>query len=135
MIFDLTKLKNDNIILTNEDDQFNDTDLQGQSFTSEIKRLSRADKIDVATESMTEDGKISSGKYSEAMFKAAIVDVDGFTDENHMAIPTDHAIGLIWEYAPDTLVEAIKAKIQSFDIMSEKKSEVSTTDFQDTPAG
>ena len=136
MIFNLAKLKSENIVLTNEDEQFVGSDLELQPFMVEVKRLSRADKIDVAGEAMDDNGEISSGKYSESMFKASIVSADGFTDELQQPISMEGGVvDLIWEYAPDTLVNAIKEKIQSFDILAEKKSEASEVDSLDTPVG
>ena len=136
MIFNLAKLKSENIILTNEDEQFVGTELELQPFMIEVKRLSRSEKIDVATKALGNEGTISSGKYSEVMFKEAIVSVDGFTDENQVPITLkDGVVGLIWEYAPDTMVNAIKDAIQSFDISEEKKSESLETDSLDTPTG
>ena len=136
MIFNLNKLKSENIILTNTDEQFVGTDLELQEFMIEVKRLSRADKIDVASEAMGENGTISSGKYSEAMFKASIVNIEGLTDEEGNAITMDtKAVDLIWEYAPDLMVNAIKEKIESFNVVAEKKSESLENGYQDTPIG
>ena len=136
MIFNLNKLKSENIILTNTDEQFVGTDLELQEFMIEVKRLSRADKIDVASEAMGDNGTISSGKYSEAMFKASIVNIEGLTDEEGNAITMDtKAVDLIWEYAPDLMVNAIKEKIESFNVVAEKKSESLENGYQDTPIG
>lgn len=136
MIFYLNRLKSENIILTNTDEQFVGTDLELQEFMIEVKRLSRADKIDVASEAMGDNGTISSGKYSEAMFKASIVNIEGLTDEEGDAITMDtKAVDLIWEYAPDLMVNAIKEKIESFNVVAEKKSESLENGYQDTPIG
>lgn len=136
MIFNLNRLKSENIILTNTDEQFVGTDLELQEFMIEVKRLSRADKIDVASEAMGDNGTISSGKYSEAMFKASIVNIEGLTDEEGNAITMEtKAVDLIWEYAPDLMVNAIKEKIESFNVVAEKKSESLENGYQDTPIG
>ena len=136
MIFNLAKLKSENIILTNEDEKFVGTELELQPFMIEVKRLSRSEKIDVATKALGDEGAISGGKYSEVMFKEAIVNVEGFTDENQQPISLEAGVvGLIWEYAPDTMVNAIKDAIQSFDISEEKKSDQQEQDSLDTPNG
>ena len=136
MIFNLAKLTSENVILTNEDDQFVGTDLELQPFIIEVKRLTRAETIDVARVAMNEDGTLSGGKYSEAIFVSSIVSVDGFTDENNNPIGMDDkVVNLIWEYAPDTLVNAIKEKIESFKMNDEKKSESSENDSLDIPTG
>ena len=136
MIFNLAKLTSENVILTNEDDQFVGTDLELQPFIIEVKRLTRAETIDVASVAMNEDGTLSGGKYSEAIFVSSIVSVDGFTDENNNPIGMDDkVVNLIWEYAPDTLVNAIKEKIESFKMNDEKKSESLENDSLDIPNG
>lgn len=136
MILNLSKLTNQNIVLSNEDEQFIGTDLELQPFMIEIKRLSRADKINVATESVSENGTISSGEYSKAMFINSIVAVEGFTNENNEPITLEKQVReLVWEFAPDALVNAIKEKIDSFDIKEEKKSEEQEPVLADTPNG
>lgn len=112
MVLNLSKIKNDNKTVQVED------------LLVEVKRLSRSEKIDVSTKAMGEDGEISSGEYSKAMFVASITDIDGLTDENGNKIGIEeHARELIWEYGEDKVVEAIKDAIQSFEVAEEKKSE------------
>ena len=119
MVLNLSKIKNDNKTVQVED------------LLVEIKRLSRAEKIDVSIKAMGEDGELSSGEYSKAMFIASIADIDGLTDENGNKIGiAEHARELIWEYASDKVVQDIRDAIQSFEIADEKKSEESETELK-----
>ncbi len=136
MIFNLAKLNAENVVLSNEDEQFVGTELEMQSFMIVVKRLTRADKINVGADSADENGKISSGEYSKAMFVNSITEVDGFTDENQQPISIENSVReLIWEYSPDVMVEAIKKAIESFDIKDEKKSEEQEAPSLDIPTG
>lgn len=136
MQFNLSKLTQENVILSNEDEQFVGTDLELQPFMIEVKRITRADKINIASDSANDEGIISSGEYSKAMFINSIVSVDGFTDENQTPITINENVReLIWEYAPDALVDAIKGKIQSYDVKEEKKSDEPEAPSLDTPIG
>ncbi len=136
MIFNLTKLTVANVIVSNEDEQFVGTGLDLQPFMVEVKRLTRADKINIAQTSADDNGKIGTGEYSQAMFINSIVAVDGFVNEHQEPITIDKKVReLIWEHAPDEMVQAIKKAIESFDIKDEKKSEEQEAPLLDIPNG
>lgn len=134
MKFNLAKLKADNIIIANTDDVFAGTELAEEGFTVEVKRLTRAEKIDVSSNALDENGNVSQGEYSKAMFVSSIVAVGGFTDENGEEITIEkHVRELIWEYSPDQLVDEIRKAIESYRLVDEKKSELLESDLVDTP--
>lgn len=136
MIFNLAKLNSDNKFIQNTDEVFKDTPLAQEDFSIEVQRLSRSEKIDVSSKAMDADGKLSAGEYSKQLFINSIVAVDGMTDENGNEITIqDKVRELIWEYAPDVLVEAVKNQIESFNVIEEKKSEPLETDSENTPIG
>jgi len=136
MIFNLKKLNNDNKFLSNTDEKFIGTELELQEFTVEVKRLTRAQTIDMSVDSLDEKGQISSGEFSKLKFVNSIADVIGITNEDGQEIGIkEGARELIWEYAPDLLLNAIKETIASYDIAEQKKSESLETDSQNTQSG
>lgn len=122
MILNLAKFNTDTVLLTNTDEAFVGTTIAESPFSIKIKRLSRVEKIDTMSEALGEDGKISNGRYSRALFINSIAEVDGFVDENGDAI-TEGIREIIWEIAPDALVGKIKEVIEGFNSSEEKKSE------------
>lgn len=137
MKFNLAKLKeNENVLITNTDEAFVGTELANEPFSIEIKRLSRAEKIDTMSNAVTSDGKISNGEYSKALFVASIASVENMVDEHGQELSIEDGIReIIWEYGSDVLVERIKAVIQSFNEIDEKKSELLEEDLNPTPIG
>jgi len=127
MIFDLAKLKNDTKVVTQDD--FIGTALENDNFSIEITKINREDKIDVASESLKNDGDISLGKYNKNLFIGSIVAVSGFVDSENNEYDLETAKNLIWEYAPDILIEKIKTIVEDFDKTDEKKSESPEQDF------
>ena len=137
MKFNLNKIKKGTLLIANSDAAFIGTALELQEFTIEVQKLSRADKIDVAGKAVNSDGEISNGQYSQAIFCASIVAVDGidivndngdvYSDEELK----EHSIckkEFLWEIAPNEMIEEIKRVIASFDIEEvEKKSDLEVT--------
>lgn len=136
MVLNLSRLNNDNIIISNTDDKFVGTELEMQDFTIEVKRLDRAATIDISMGALDADGKIQTGKFSKLKFIGSIVEAVGFKDENGNDIgEAQHIKELIWEYSPDSLLTAIKEAIASYDITDEKKSDSLESDSQLTQTG
>jgi hypothetical protein len=124
MKFNLASLNNETKTITNADEAFIGTALAEQPFRVEVSRMSRANKIDTMSKAVLPDGTISNGEYSKALFIASVSDVNGFEDENGTPLGLeDDVVSLIWEYSPDALVEEIKAAIQNFNAIEEKKVE------------
>lgn len=132
----MLKKKDESVILDNNDEAFVGTEFASEPFSIEITKLRRSANIDILTMSVGEDGNISQGDYSREMFVRSITDIDGFVDENQQPLTVADGIAeIIWEYSPDVLVNAIKAKIQSFNAIEEKKSEPLEQDLVPTLPG
>jgi len=114
--FNLAKLKENNkVSVKNTDEAFDNSPLANQEFEVVVSKLTRSQKIDIATEAM--DGeKISNGKYSKAMFIKSIREIEGMEVEGEADIRE-----VIWEYGDDVLVDAIKQAIDSFTKADEEK--------------
>jgi len=114
--FNLAKLKENNkVSVKNTDEAFDNSPLANQEFEVVVSKLTRSQKIDIATEAM--DGeKISNGKYSKAMFIKSIREIEGMEVEGEADIRE-----VIWEYGDDVLVDAIKQAIDSFTNADEEK--------------
>jgi hypothetical protein len=134
MKFNLARLNEDTKIVANTDEVFAGTELAEQAFTVTVQKLKRADKIDTMSKAVKDDGTISNGLYSQALFVSSIQAVDGFVDENGANITLEDGVAnIIWEYADDALVEEIKKAIQSFNKQEEdkkKEPEIGVTDTQ-----
>lgn len=136
MKFNLSELQDDNVIITNTDEAFIDTVLADEPFTIEVKRLKRAEKIDTMSASVDANGNISNGSYSKTLFINSITSVSGMVDENNQPLGIDEGIReIIWEYGSDVLVEKVKAVIQSFNAVEDKKKEEPESDLETTPVG
>lgn len=136
MKFNLSELQDDNVIITNTDEAFADTVLADEPFTIEVKRLKRAEKIDTMSASVDANGNISNGSYSKTLFINSITSVSGMVDENNQPLGLDEGIReIIWEYGSDILVERVKAVIQSFNAVEDKKKEEPESDLETTPIG
>ena len=134
MKFNLARLNEDTKIVANTDEVFAGTELAEQAFTVTVQKLKRADKIDTMSKAVKDDGTLSNGLYSQALFVSSIQAVDGFVDENGANITLEDGVAnIIWEYADDALVEEIKKAIQSFNKQEEdkkKEPEIGVTDTQ-----
>jgi|FLOH01.1.fsa_nt_gi hypothetical protein len=134
MKFNLARLNEDTKIVANTDEVFAGTELAEQAFTVTVQKLKRAEKIDTMSKAVKDDGTISNGLYSQALFVSSIQAVDGFVDENGANITLEDGVAnIIWEYADDALVEEIKKAIQSFNKQEEdkkKEPEIGVTDTQ-----
>ena len=136
MIFNLAKLKEDSIFVTNTDSAFAGTTLADSPFSIEVKRLKREEKIDTMSKALDGEGNISNGVYSKTLFINSIASVDGMLDENGNPIGLEDGIReIIWEYGADILVDRVKKAIESFNAVEEKKSEVLEGDLEPTPIG
>ena len=132
----MLKKQNETIVLDNTDEAFADTVFANEPFIIEISKLPRAETINILTGSVDDEGVLKQGDYSKLLFIASITNVDGFVDENQQPIGLEDGVSeIIWEYSPDILVNAIKAKIQSFNAVEEKKKETSEQDLVGIPAG
>ena len=129
MKLQLSKLENGVTVIDNTYPLFEGTELAEDIFSIEVKRLSRADTIDISQKAFDEDGNISNGEYSKALFIASLGDATGFYDEDGVELESgDQLKEVIWEIAPNKLVEAIKNEISNFQAGEvEKKSETETS--------
>ena len=137
MQINVAKLKaNTEVVITDKDECFVGTDLEGADFEVVVKRLSKVEKIDTAQEGQDDEGNFSNGLYSKALFTKSIVDVVGIKNELGQELTIEDGVAdIIWEYAPDALSDRIKEVIQSFNKSEQKKSESLETDSAVTPAG
>ena len=136
MKFNLARLNEDTKIVANTDEVFAGTELAEQAFTVTVQKLKRADKIDTMSKAVKDDGTISNGLYSQALFVSSIQAVDGFVDENGANITLEDGVAnIIWEYADDALVEEIKKAIQSFNKQEEAKKKEPEEDLVVTQTG
>jgi ribosomal protein L22 len=136
MKFNLARLNEDTKIVANTDEVFAGTELAEQAFTVTVQKLKRAEKIDTMSKAVKDDGTISNGLYSQALFVSSIQAVDGFVDENGANITLEDGVAeIIWEYAPDALVEEIKKVIQSFNAIDEAKKKEPEEDLVVTQIG
>ena len=125
MVFNLASLKQDNVLVTNTDEAFIGTSVAESPFAIEVKRLTKVEKIDTIGKSLDADGNISNGEYSKVLFINSIASTEGFQDENGNELTLEDGVReIIWEYAPDILVDKVKKIIEDFNGNEEKKSEV-----------
>lgn len=130
MKFNLARINDQTKVIKSTDEAFEGTPLEGEGFAIEVKKLKRAEKIDTMSKAVLDDGTISNGEYSKALFISSIQAVSGFVDENEEEITIEDGIAeLIWENAPDVLVEEVKKAIQSFNEIEEKKSDIPEQDL------
>ena len=115
------------VVLTNESEVFNDTELSSENFSVEIKPLKKVDTINLMQECVVEDtNKINVGEYSKQLFTTSIVNASGFTNEDDEELECDSALkDYLWEDAPEELITAIKDVVDGFKKADEeKKSEI-----------
>lgn len=128
LTFNLAKLNDGNIVTVRDTDEcFTGTSLAGKGFEINIKPLNRSEKIDVASQSVDENGNVLHGKYSKNLFVKSIDSMSGIVDENNNPLDA----GFIFDYAPDILVNEVKAVIESFQNEDEEKK----SDFDPTQIG
>ncbi len=136
MKFNLNELKNDNIIITNDDEAFIGTVLADEPFSIEIKRLTQVEKIDTLQGATNDEGEFSNGEYTKSLFIASMAGVEGIVNEHNQPIGIEDGIReIIWEHGSDTLRNKIKTVISTFNINDDKKKEELEENLETTPAG
>jgi hypothetical protein len=135
MKLNLKKIEDNKIELTNNSIVFADTELANSEFSVTIQKLNRADKIDVAQNSFDGEDTIKMGLYSKNLFMTSIVNAQGFTNEDGAELEFNEDLKeVIWEIAPDELINAIKDITDGFNKSDEEKksdTEILTQNMQD----